>query len=232
MSSYYTETPDLNPTGDLVQNARKNSSYKVLRLLLKLILWTLWAVIIIGGLSARSLGGKFVEMATRAERKAPSNSVYSVQEIGTPLEKEISILGIRATFSSSELESSFSKRYKDLSEKKERYMRTARDARDEKNETLMNEAAGLVNAVAGEIVNLTNANRILKFRISEIDAQRETNSLELQSRVQAGYVFMIILIVIILALLVYALYQAAIVVIDIADCQVEIFVKSEKGAKN
>ena len=109
-------------------------------------------------------------------------------------------------------------------------MRTADNARAERDQTQLRAAVGLVNALNVEIADLTNAKNKLEARINEIDEQRKTSLGEIQARVQAGYIFMVILIVIILALLVYALYQAAIVVIDIADCQVEIFARSKEGA--
>ena len=226
----YNTSPNLPKGNELVTSARKNSSYQVLRVVLRWFLWTLWGGIIIIGLSALSLGDKFFDVVSIAGAFTSSNTTYSKREIGPSLETEISILELSATFSSSELRSSFNTRRTEKNNKKEIYMRTADNARAERDQTQLRAAVGLVNALNVEIADLTNAKNKLEARINEIDEQRKTSLGEIQARVQAGYIFMVILIVIILALLVYALYQAAIVVIDIADCQVEIFARSKEGA--
>ena len=107
MSSYYTETPELNPTGDLVENARKNSSYKVLRLVLKCIFWVLAITALLSAFSALSVGDKATQYLSNNLGMNTESKLLSEKDIGAEYARDMETLEVSGVFTANSIRDSY-----------------------------------------------------------------------------------------------------------------------------
>ena len=230
MGSYYTETPDLNPTGDLVENARKNSSYKVLRLVLKCIFWVLAVTALLFAFSALSVGNKATQYISNNLGLNADSKLLSEKDIGAEYARDMETLEISGVFTANAIRDSYASKKSVLKSKDERLVKDAYAARAQRNEALMKEFTAQANSTRVELADLANAKNRIEVRLSKIEEERQNSYMQIISTLRLFYLWGIIMATVLLISLIYALYQACIVVIDIADCQVEIAIRGKTAS--
>lgn len=227
MSSYYTETSELGPTEDLVKDARKKSSYKVLRTVLKCIFWVLATTALLFALSALSVGKKATQYLSNNLGIDAEGKLLSENDIGAEYAKDMEPLEVPRVFTASAIRDLYNSKIAVLKSKEERLVKDVYVARAQRNEALVRDLVAQVNGIKVELSDLAQAKKRIDLRLSKIEEERHSSYTQIAATMRLFYSCGIIVGTVLFILFIYALYQACIVVIDIADCQVEIAIRGK-----
>lgn len=226
MTKYYTQTKLFNQ--QIVDSARQNTSYSLLRKVLKWDLYLFFCLLASGLAAYFILGGE----SPSSRSLAWSDSAISIQrsELGSELQDSAAILDIPERFTVETYESLVSQRKSSLRKEKEEFMRQAYAARARRDQVASDEAVGLANEVVAKINETSRAKARIDSRVGELrDAAIAAKTKEAWL-IHLASLILVLFAAVVLAVIALAHYQAALVLIDFADCQVEIFARTQESA--
>ena len=214
---------------ELVQTARLNSSYRILRAVIVWVAIFVGAAIVFAGAAALKTSPLIRSVIRSALQLSESAAASDYSKLSPSLQSAHDKLELSKLFGSVQVLQAYAAKQAELKAQELELTLELNAARRNRDSASVEAAVNAINTNRTQLQSLSSSKALLSKYLSDQEDVRRREVETKESVLVAAYYFVIVLITVMLVVLLIAVYQALVCIIDISDCQVEIFARTKQA---